>query len=179
METSELVEAVRRRATDPATRTDMGAALPVQPPLRAEAEARSVERLGFRPPELFLVLLREVGNGGFGPGYGFLGLEEGEVNEADETAVDFYCTSRTPDPDDPAWAWPERLVPVCSWGCAIYTCLDCTDDDMRLVQWDPNVWEPGTDPSVGLFEIATPLPRWLEDWVAGVHLWDQIYGAET
>ena len=157
----------------------MGAALPVAAPLTDSALARSTDRLGFAPPDLFIDVLRRVGNGGFGPGYGFIGLEDGEANEDGDTAVDLYCLSRAPDPDDPAWHWPEFLLPFCSWGCAIYTCLDCSDGDMRLVHWDPNVWAPGTDPKAGLLDMAGGLPEWLTAWTENVNLWDRIYGAET
>ena len=174
-----LFEAVKARAEGPETRTDMGAALPVAPRLAEGDLASSIERLGFRPPDFFVALLQEIGNGGFGPGYGFIGLEGGEVNEQEETAVDFYCASRTAFPDDPTWHWPEALLPFCGWGCAIYTCLDCSDAEMRLVHWDPNVWEPGTDPKVGMIPMEDTLPEWLQAWVDGVNLWDRMYGTET
>ena len=179
MDHAALLEAVRARAEDPQTRTDMGAALPIAPTLSARDLATTVERLHFRPPGLFLDLMQQIGNGGFGPGYGFIGLEGGEVNEQEQTAVDFYCWSCAPNPDDPVWHWPEFLLPFCSWGCAIYTCLDCSDQEMRLHHWDPNVWEPGVDPKVGLADMGDTLPGWLQAWVDGVNLWDRIYGRET
>lgn len=178
-EHGDILRAVAARAADPATRTDEGAVLPLPEPLSDAALETSVARLGFRPPALFVDMLQAIGNGGFGPGYGFLGLEGGEENESGETAVDFYCGARAPDPEDPDWAWPEGLLAFCNWGCAMYTCLDCLDGEMRLMHWDPNVWEPGRPTSEALFAMPDTLPSWLAAWAAGENLWERLTGGET
>src|SRR6266404_724628 len=34
--------------------------------------------------------------------------------------------------------WPERLVPICNWGCAVYSCVDCSTSEYLMTVFDPN-----------------------------------------
>jgi hypothetical protein len=76
-----LVERVRMRIQDPRLTTSINAFVPRQPGLFPPTTSAIVEaaeaKLGFSLPPLLRQLYTEVGNGGFGPGYGLFGLEGG------------------------------------------------------------------------------------------------------
>jgi len=72
---TEIIEQVRRRAVDPQTRTDWTrVALPeLSPPASEDALAKAEQALGHVLRRMRRRLLREVGNGRFGPGQGVIG----------------------------------------------------------------------------------------------------------
>jgi hypothetical protein len=124
----------------------------------AEAEAT----IGFQIPALLQRLYLEVGNGGFGPGYGILGLRDGHQDQGG-TAVDLY---RQAHEGPEAW-WPflqPGLLPICHWGCAIYSFVDCSNPDGPVWGWDPN---PGPVDETALFPSETTFADWLDKWIDG------------
>jgi hypothetical protein len=157
---NDLLAVVRRRAADPATSLDMADDVTSTPraPATQATLARAEERLGFALPTGIRQLYTEVGDGGFGPGYGLLGLLTAVDHHADwQTLVGLYEGYRRPDPEDPSWSWPERTVPLCYWGCIVYTAVDCSTPAGRLVGFDEGGW--------ALDDRS--LTAWLEDWLAG------------
>lgn len=73
------------------------------------------------------------------------------------TAVDIL-TSRGDWP-----GMPESLLPVCHWGCAIYSFVHCPSG--RMFGWDPNPVAPGDN--VPFFEQEYTLAAWLAAWLDG------------
>jgi hypothetical protein len=135
------------------------------PPLEVAApdaveEAESL--LGRRLPSALRRLYLEVGNGGFGPGYGLLGVRGGHRDEGD-TAVDLYRRARS---DAPCPWRSADLFPICHWGCAIYSFVDCSDDAGPMWGWDPNP-VPHDDPGKALFRQDRNVTEWLARWVDG------------
>lgn len=130
------------------------------PPLSVatEAEVEEAERLlGCPLPVLLRRLYLEVGNGGFGPGYGLLGLRHGHRDDSRRTAVDLYEVSEQ-------W-WPtapEGLLPICHWGCAIYSLVKCPSGEMW--GYDPNP-PPREELDQALFPQEITLADWFERWV--------------
>jgi hypothetical protein len=107
------------------------------------------ERLiGLPLPSQLRRLYLEVGNGGFGPGYGILGLRGGHGDDYRHTAIELY-----------PWEGHERLLPVCYLGCAIYSFVDA---EARMWACDPN---PGAEDA--FFAEPMTLAKWLERWVDG------------
>jgi len=107
--TTDLPSRIRSRALDPATRTDMAGVFPGDLPDCATVEhmTDTERRLGCRLPPLLAELYKTIGNGGWGPGYGLMGIVGGLEGEAgDGTAVDLYEVFRGDDPEDPGWKWP-------------------------------------------------------------------------
>jgi hypothetical protein len=129
---SDLVESVKIRASDPQTRADHpqveGSPLPA--PANVDQVTRAEQELGFRLPELLARLYCEVANGGFGPGYGLIGLSEGQLWNG-QSIVDVYKEVRSYVASD--WNWPDGLLPICDWGCAILMCVDCKSEDYQIV----------------------------------------------
>ena len=156
-----IIQQVRQRALEQKLRS------PVSNGELAEAE----HRLGFRLPALLRELYSEVGDGGFGPSYGFLPLLKSspEVKLANgclprvESAVELYEIFKKGDPEDPSWSWPDGLLPVLDWGCAIRSCVDSLSPSLQVIRDEPDVRRVTESPG---------LEQWLKDWIEGKDLWN-------
>lgn len=123
---------------------------PLRPaPLAAVEEAEALA--GVSLPPLLRRLYLEVGNGGFGPGYGLAGLRGGHDNGAATTSLQ---RRRTPG------GGPELPMFVCGWGCAITSTIDLADGQM----WgsDPNAAVPGVST---VFPEHMTFSEWLARWL--------------
>lgn len=137
-------------------------------PVAARGEMDEFERRIAHPlPPLWRRVYSEVGNGGFGPGYGLLGLVTGARSDEGNAAVELYELFRQPDPEDAAWAWPQGVVPVCHWGCAIYSCVDVRSGPAPIVRFDPNGHGPETGWDGAWWQEASSSEAWLRAWVEG------------
>lgn len=157
-----LIEELRRRVTI-APRCPMGnydkpkAFPPAEPVEIAEAEAE----LGFPLPPLLRRLYGEVGDGGFGPGYGLLPVRHGRDEPGQSESLVEVRNKLAVDP-----RWRQFLLPICEWGCAIWSCLDCRSGD------GPIVTVAGEEPFVDTGHV---LRSWLAAWIAGVDLWEEMF----
>jgi hypothetical protein len=170
---SEEYDWVRQSANPPVTMADL-----------IEAEAR----LGFPLPPLLKRIYCEVGNGGFGPGYGLykLALEHSVDDENDYALVDTYLAlhpagngawSLSPREENAQgqqpisyYKYPPQVIEICEWGCNIYSFLDCSSPDYRVLRKDHNC---------SLTEHVLECPsfhQWLEAWLAGLPLFDFCFG---
>jgi len=167
---SENYDFVRQHANRPVTTEDL-----------IEAEAK----LGFPLPPLLKRIYAEVGNGGFGPGYGLfkLTLDRSVDNEYDNALVDTYLALH--QTDDEVWSlspgeesaeahqpieYPGQILMICEWGCTIYSFLDCSSPEYRVLRKDHNY---------SLTEHVLECPsflQWLEAWLAGVPLFYSCLG---
>jgi hypothetical protein len=132
-------------------------------------------RLGFPLPPLFKRIYMDVGNGGFGPGYGLLGMSNGAPDDFGKTAPESYSLRRQGDPDNRDWFWPDALLPICHWGCAIYSCINCRDSNFPMQIFDPNVHQD-SDWRDAYFDEAPSFDSWIREWAEGEDLWDDMYG---
>jgi hypothetical protein len=134
--------------------------LPALTPATPQAVREAEAVIGHKLPRLLRRLYLEVGNGGFGPGYGVLGLSGGH-RVGGQTALDLY---RQATPTSWRSVLPAGLLPLCAWGCAIFSFTDCSHPDGRMWAWDPNGGPAGRE---ALFDQAVKLGDWLDRWVAG------------
>lgn len=124
------------------------------PPLDP-AELDAVEgRLGFALPDLLREVYLRVANGGFGPGYGILGVGAGATDDLGNTADSLYGLFSQADPDDPEWSWRPHVIPFSYWGCAVYSCI--TPSGM-VIGFDEGTW----------VDDEMPLDTWLRKWLDG------------
>jgi hypothetical protein len=143
-----LLDAIR--ATSPGTTVTMPVA-PVPPPAEPVGVGEVEELLGHELPVLLGRLLTEVGNGGFGPGYGLIGARGGAT---DDRGDDLSALVRQP------WV-PEAMLPVCTHGCGIYDLVTCDGSD-QMWRFDPN-----RDPDGQLVALGTSLGEWVLEWLDG------------
>jgi hypothetical protein len=153
--------------------SECGRARPFPPAATQEIE-ESERRLGFALSPLLRRVYLEVANGGFGPGYGLIGVLGGAADDRRKNAVTLYAEYRTPHPGDPHWAWPAMLLPVCDLGCAMYLCVDCSDTRGPVTWFEPNPHcecEPWDD---AFYRLADSTDAWLSAWVDGNDLFERL-----
>jgi SMI1 / KNR4 family (SUKH-1) len=139
--------------------------LPPLTPTPPEAVQEAERLLGHPLPLLLRRLYMEVGNGGFGPGYGILGMRGGHCDEYQHTAVDLYRQARS-GAFTSSGSMPAALLPLCHWGCGIHSLIDCADCEAGMWAWDPNP-APPDDIGKALFPQSMTFTEWLGRWVEG------------
>jgi len=191
----ELLEAIKNRASNPNTIHDMALGLNPAPKIKPIVSLGGIEEaqkeLGFNLPELLKNIYTQIGNGGFGPGYGlndlsmsvtlyFEQLENNEIKKA--------------------------FFPLCTWGCGIDSYVDCKDENypvyfksesghclnnisFTLTDEDGNLIESGKNVNFseiigdshsensernGLILHKNSLEEWFSDWIKGVNMWDEM-----
>jgi hypothetical protein len=134
-------------------------------PLSKAQERRVLNELGLVLPHLLMRLYQEVGNGGFGPSYGLLGIRDGYTDDRGNTPDAVYRMFLETDPNDPNWFWPRDVFPICHYGCGIYHCIDVVRH--RIVLWEPNLLGDDSKATDCLFQTPMQLSDWFESWLAG------------
>ena len=157
--TDHLIAATRERAHDPLRATDNGSfqEQSVLPALTLAAVLELDAQLPHRMPALFHRLYSEVGNGGFGPGYGLLELED---------AVD-NCLAFSPHYRLPPHQW---MFPFVDWGCSLYSVVDLATGRVGLLDQDwvdeeLTVWEAIR------WQFKTAQDYW-QAWLDGANLFE-------
>jgi hypothetical protein len=158
-----LIDRIRELALSPTEQTrfrSLFAGRPIPPPV-AEAVVNAAERaLGFALPALLREYYTQIGNGGFGPGLGIIGLPGGWTSDYG-SIVDIYELVKA-DSVPPGTDWQAGLLPFCEWGCNTYWCVDCIDNLNPVA-----VLEDGD----ALGQDYT-LPQFFEMWLNGVDLYN-------
>lgn len=151
-------------------------------PVKAEEVAQAEMQLGFELPSLLRRVYLEVGNGGFGPGYGLFPLNTHHLSTDSLVTAYLGMRSLSQKDIDEHWAdeevkpslWPERVLMLCDWGCNIYSCLNCAAPDLPILRMDSNV-----NFLVEWAIEASSLQRWLEAWLDGKPLFALDWGQAT
>ena len=129
---NELLGRVRTRSLNSAMVHDFATwfrgKVRIHPPAQPEQIERTEAQLGFKQPELLKRILSEVGNGGSGPGYGLIGVDGGHADFKGEHLAEL---GREPG------ALERKILPICNWGCGIYCCLECSNADSSVSNFNP------------------------------------------
>jgi hypothetical protein len=160
----QLIAAVRARAQDPTTRTDYPSEhdREIPPPATLAAIQAAEAAIGCALHPLHRRLLEDVGDGGFGPGDGIVGLGAGGLDAHGRSLVELRDVLRL-DAETPL---PTAVVPLCDWGDAIWSCVDARTG--RVLTLDES----------GLTDTGQTLHSWLTDWVSGVSLFGKMFTFE-
>lgn len=141
--------------------------LPVQPPIGFEVLTDAEGQLGFALPDLLRRLYTEVGNGGFGPGFGLLPISADSLgaNRPVEAEFDLVSESRSLHVRNPIGVgWRKGMVPVFFCGCNIFECVDCLTTGGPIVPLD-------FDTEFGVLSGLPSLAARLEAWLIGASAW--------
>jgi hypothetical protein len=117
--------------------------------------------MGFSLPRLLARLWVEVANGGFGPGYGLLGVNNEPASPLSMSIPSVYFQLVA----DRSGEWPQKLVPICDWGCGIHTVVNCSTAEGFILH------DSGSMRSRQGYTFA----QWMEDWVDGIDLWERDF----
>ena len=149
------------------------AAASVPGPIAPADLERAEQRLGVELPGLLRRLYLEVANGGFGPGFGLLGLPPGGWTD-DKGADLVTLLERNLDlPDDwgeDRWRWPRHYLPIAYHGDVVYAALDLSRDGAPVLDYDPSGldWDDDdypVDEDEAFDEVAPSFLQWLVDWL--------------
>ncbi|MCO7225938.1 SMI1/KNR4 family protein [Pleionea sp. CnH1-48] len=172
-----LIERIRERCKDLANSNEgedfngLAKIFPVASP----SDILELERdLGFDIPHFYATLLTEVGNGGFGPGYGLAGTKVGAKSE-DYYIAELYHYFREKPDDDPGWSWPEKLIPAAHLGCGMYWCIDCRDEKGRVIWFEPNPREVDMPLSEFLMPLTDSIEEWFQGWLNDIDFMEPAY----
>jgi hypothetical protein len=159
--------ALRKRHADLVKRLRERAAK-AHPRATAAMIAAAEEEFGFRLPPLLRAVYRLVGNGGFGPGGGLVGVPGTEpyLSTADSIMELYEREMRGNHDGDPADRWPAKLVPICDYGCGNFACVDCSRPAGRVLRFDCDAYLMMARPRRGkaLRPGSESLAGWFEDW---------------
>ncbi|MFC8514321.1 SMI1/KNR4 family protein [Streptomyces sp. NPDC057257] len=137
-------------------------------PVDAATLARAEAALGFPLPPLLAELYLRIGDGGFGPEYGLLPLLDSPP-AGEPAAVVQYLTNRADALQDPEWPWPEGVLPISHWGCAMYACVDCHTPEAPVLLFEPNAGQADH----AWYVDAPSLTDWLHTWTAGTGWYEE------
>jgi hypothetical protein len=113
-------------------------------------------RLGFKIPKLLEDCYLRIGNGGFGPGYGVIGLEGGHASDFGSLVSTFEQLKS--DQEQEGYAWPEGMLPFNGWGCNTFSCVDCMGGEALVYTFE----------DFELSEAGYDLPTFFDLWLSGV-----------
>ncbi|MFJ8634618.1 SMI1/KNR4 family protein [Streptomyces sp. NPDC093568] len=156
------IEQLLTRVADKARNTRPWGWTSLPEPLDEATLARAEAVLGFRLPPLLADLYLQIGDGGFGPEYGLLPLLDSPP-AGEPAAVTQYLANRESTRKNPDWPWPEEVLPISHWGCAMYACVDCREPQAPVLLFEPNA----DDAEHAWYVDAPSLTDWLGAWVDG------------
>jgi len=120
--------------------------------------------VGFSLPAFYRRLLTEVANGGFGPGFGMVGIPPSGHIEDDLSGDlrEFYLAGRAQP--ELEWRTPCGLLALCSWGCGVLSYVDCFSERAAVVT------NEASENRIEFTETSPSLADWLAAWLSGVDL---------
>jgi hypothetical protein len=131
-----------------------------------EMIAAAERELGFRLPGLLRAVYRFVGNGGFGPGVsggpiggGLIGVGGGEPYTSTGQPIEDRYEQYVRDDEQ----WPEKMVPICDFGCGSFACVDCSRPSARVLLFD---CDASLSEMRHVFRMESQsLAAWFEEWL--------------
>ncbi|HYG74043.1 MAG TPA: SMI1/KNR4 family protein [Planctomycetota bacterium] len=140
-------------------------------PAELKEIVKAERTLGFTLPNAVRDIFLKVGNGGFGPEYGIVGIKGGAKLDGC-TLETCYAKMRKLEKENAVWRWPERLLPLANYGCGMWACVDCEYQRLPMILWDPNNLSAeleGNEARLNwgnsFWDQGRSLRAWLIDWL--------------
>ena len=167
-----IITGIKARVTDPSRAVEAATwVIPmpaIRPPARPDEVDAAEAALGFPIPLLLRRLYTEVGNGGFGPGYGLEGVPTIPPTSGEADIVALYEQYSGPSAEYPAVRWPQGLVPLISGGCLYMECVNFLRPPHAVAMFDGNDCDPARPVIESLKPVAASLAGRLEMWLAAI-----------
>jgi hypothetical protein len=169
-----LVQRLQERNADRERATDGGihSRKPI-PPVAASALEAAERAIGLELPEPLRAIYLNVGNGGFGPEFGIMGIKRGAKLDGN-TLETCYHKMRKLEKENSVWRWPQQLLPLANYGCGMWSCVDCAYKKLPMFLWDPNNLEAELNDADArlnwgnsFWNQGLSLKTWLEGWLVG------------
>lgn len=136
------------------------------------------KKLGFVLPTALQQLYSTLGNGNFGPDYGFF-LLESDVAVDKITLLEAYQEVQQANIADWDWKLPQEAVPFLYWGADIYSIIDVSSPSYGVYVLDMNLKKTHTTWQQCYWLHCPTFFEWLEKWAQDQHsargLWLEMY----
>ncbi len=136
------------------------------------------EQLGFLLPSALQQLYLTLGNGHFGPDYGFF-LLASEVTSKKLTLWEAYQTVQQEKIVDWDWQLPALSVPFLYWGADIYSIIDTSTPNYAVYVLDLNLKKTHSTWQECYWLHCTTFFEWVQKWAkdeaSGRSLWLEMY----
>ncbi|OPZ84197.1 MAG: SMI1 / KNR4 family protein [bacterium ADurb.Bin429] len=129
----------------------------IQKPITDADLGDAESRMQVHLPRLFRRLYAEVGNGGFGPGYGLVTLAK--IIEEYQQQLSIYNAC---DEDAIELSWPEGLIYLGTEGCTYNFFLDCRDPRYRVIMFSDSHYQERLEE--GMLLLSTTFDDWIGHW---------------
>jgi hypothetical protein len=127
--------------------------------------------IGFSLPPLLCRIYTEIANGGFGPGYGLIGIEGGFTDDLGRNIVDIFTDKNSPGFQKYFPDWPIQSISICHWGCAMYSVVDCSTTEYQMFHFEPN----NLDIADYLMPHNRTFDQYMAAWIDGVDLLNDVF----
>ena len=166
-----LVSRIQTRVSDPLRFLDAAAWVRPTPKIGAPVSQQDVanaERLcGFPFPIAVRRMYTEIGNGSWGPSYGFEPIATEGATPTENDLVGFYleCTSEKHALEEPLVQWPRGMVTVIGRGCVSYELCDFIRPPHAVYLLSGDTWLPDSPVLEALTLVADSIEDRLEQWL--------------
>lgn len=129
-------------------------------------------------PTIFKLLYLNLGNGSFGPDYGFFHLYDHQ-NSNKRNLLEAYNDIHDMHINDIDWELPDKYIPFLYWGTDIYSMIDCSVKESPVYIFDKNLKKENSKWQHCFWlhcdSLYTWLKKWIEDDLSGKALWMEMY----
>lgn len=136
------------------------------------------EIINLKLPTVFKQLFLNLGNGNFGPDYGFFNLFEDSASRK-ITINEAYQDIQNANIKDWDWKLPQLFVPFLYWGADIYSIIDCSSPSGAIYVLDKNLKKEKSTWQSCVWLHCPTMMDWLKKWsesdMSGRSLWLEMY----
>ncbi len=167
----DLLSRIKTRVADPVRFLDAAAWVRPLQKIGACAEQRDIDEaersVGFSFPSLLRRMYTEIGNGVWGPSYGFYPIPTRGAKPTEDDVVGLYlqCISQERKQEEPLVDWPRGIAMILGRGCADYELCDLLRPPHAVYLLSGDTWRPNTPVIESLTLVADSIEDRLEQWL--------------